>query len=128
MRIGLQALGVQGLVPTGAPPDILLHALGSLCSSGNWFTPIPPRTPLFTTRDLAMLQLLEAGTVHKQIAEHLHSTLTGVDKRLAKLRRRFGVASTSGLVALMVERGLTHLPPETLTTSRPAERLDDQTT
>lgn len=114
LRIGLQRLGASGLIATNAPLEHLGQAVVAAYNSGLWFTPIPAGTPLLTTRDLRMLQALDAGAGHKELAARLTTSRTAIDKRLARLRTRFGFPSTTSLVAWMVERGLAHLPPETL--------------
>jgi DNA-binding NarL/FixJ family response regulator len=131
LRIGLQRLGASGLIATTASLEQLGRTIVSVCSGRPSFTPIPVGTPLLTTRDLRMLQALGAGAGHKELATRLATSRTAIDKRLAKLRERFAVPSTTALVAWMIERGLTHLPPESLETdgqySGAAEQQDSRT-
>ncbi len=114
LRIGLPRLGASGLIATNAPLEHLGQAVVAAYNRRLWFTPIPAGTPLLTTRDLRMLQALDAGAGHKELATRLATSRTAIDKRLAKLRERFAVPSTTALVAWMIERGLAHLPPESL--------------
>lgn len=114
LRVGLRALGASGLIATSASPDTLHGAIRAVLDGGTWFTPTPPDTPLLLPRDLEILQQIHRATGHKGAAHTVGTSRTAVDKRLAKLRQRFGVGSTAALVGLMLERGFAHLPPESL--------------
>lgn len=114
LRIGLPQLGVRALIPTDADPDLLNEAVGTVLDGGTWFTAVPPDTPVFTPRDLAILQSLRNGAGHKNANDPNTGSRTSIDNRLAKIRPRFGARSTTELVTMVVERGLAYLPPESL--------------
>lgn len=114
LRIGLHQLGARGLIGTDAQLEHIMAAVDRLLTGGTCFSPIPRGTPLLTSRDLTILQGLAGGRSHQDVAAQLQTSRTAVDTRLHILRRRFEVPGTMGLIALMVEGGLAHLPPETL--------------
>lgn len=66
-----------------------------------------PATPLLDERDEDLARSLVAGASHSQMARTTGLSERGVGHRMARLRERFGVATTAELIAELGRQGFT---------------------
>lgn len=72
--------------------------------------------PDFTRRQLDVLRLAAAGYTNRQIATHLHLSLTTVNHHVVQACRRTGAHTRTHAVALAIFAG--HIDPRHVTTTR----------
>lgn len=65
----------------------------------------PEVGPALLKEDREFLRAVASGKARAQIAKELGIPLRSVDRRLSKLCKRFGVATTSELVSFLARRG-----------------------
>lgn len=80
-----------------------------------------PASPLLDERDERLARLVAAGASIPQMARDVGLSTRGVQHRLARLRDRFGVATTAELIAQLVRRGLATASRGNATPKDPAD-------
>jgi DNA-binding NarL/FixJ family response regulator len=114
----LLEIGVQGLVETSQPIEILRDALLELAAGGTYRTaPIsrlltrlradPDAFPKFLTgREQDLLRHVLAGGTNRTIAERLQLSPRSVETFRYRLMRKLGVRNLAGLIQYALRQGL----------------------
>lgn len=102
LAIGLLTSGVAAVVDRSMDAVAFGAALATLCREGRWPAGVgwsqavltPGRTPLHPVpfRGQQVLDMLFAGATHAEIATRLRMSVKSVERRVAELRRAYGVA------------------------------------
>ncbi|MGI9133924.1 MAG: response regulator [Rhodoferax sp.] len=94
---------------TYVSPDVSDAMIAGIVSSARNDVPSPQAPIALTSRELAVLKLVVAGYVNKQVADQMKLSIKTIEKHRSSLMRKLNLRNTAMLVTYAMNNGLLDL-------------------